>query len=61
MANQAELDRVWDIIERVGICMLTTRFAEGLPARPIEARTERSADTIWFVTDYRAPDGADNW
>jgi general stress protein 26 len=54
MANQAELDRVWDIIERVGVCMLTTRFAEGLRARPLEARPERSAGTIWFVTDLRS-------
>ncbi len=34
--------------------MLTTRFAEGLRARPLEARPERSADTIWFVTDLRS-------
>lgn len=54
MANQGELDRIWDIIERVGICMLTTRFAEGLRARPLEARPERSADTLWFVTDLRS-------
>ncbi len=31
-------DRVWDIIEKVGVCMLTTRFAGGLRARPVEAR-----------------------
>jgi general stress protein 26 len=54
MANQAELDRVWDIIERVGICMLTTRFAEGLRARPLEVRPERSANALWFVTDLRS-------
>jgi general stress protein 26 len=54
MGNQAELDRVWDIIERVGICMLTTRFADGLRARPLEARPERGAGTIWFVTDLRS-------
>lgn len=54
MANQVELDRVWDIVERVGVCMLTTRFANGLRARPLEARPERSADTIWFVTDLRS-------
>ncbi|MGB6797276.1 MAG: pyridoxamine 5'-phosphate oxidase family protein [Xanthobacteraceae bacterium] len=54
MANQPELDRVWDIIERVGICMLTTRFAGGLRARPLEARPERGANTIWFVTDLRS-------
>jgi general stress protein 26 len=43
--------RVWDIIERVGVCMLTTRFAGGLRARPLEARPDRHAGIIWFVTD----------
>jgi hypothetical protein len=35
------IDRVWDIVERVGIAMMTTRFAGGLPARPLEARPDR--------------------
>jgi general stress protein 26 len=54
MAEQPHLDRVWDIIERVGVCMLTTRFADGLRARPLEARPQRSAGVIWFVTDLRS-------
>jgi general stress protein 26 len=54
MTNQPELDRVWDIIERVGICMLTTRFAGGLRARPLEARPERAAGIIWFLTDLNS-------
>jgi general stress protein 26 len=51
MAEQSHLDRVWDIIERVGVCMLTTRFADGLRARPLEARPDRRAGVIWFLTD----------
>ena len=47
-------DRVWDIVEKVGVCMLTTRFAGGLRARPLEARPDRNAGLIWFVTDLRA-------
>jgi general stress protein 26 len=54
MANDVKLDRVWDIIERVGVCMLTTRFAKGLRARPLEARPEPSTGIIWFVTDLRS-------
>jgi general stress protein 26 len=49
MADQ--LDRVWDIVEAVGVCMLTTRFPGGLRARPLEARPDRAAGLIWFVTD----------
>jgi len=47
-------DRVWEIIETVGIAMLTTSFPGGLRARPVEARPERDAGLIWFVTDLRS-------
>jgi general stress protein 26 len=45
--------RVWDIIDNVGVCMLTTRFPGGLRARPVEARPDRDEHLIWFVTDVR--------
>jgi general stress protein 26 len=48
------IDRVWDIIEKVGIAMLTTRFSGGLRARPLEARPDRDAGIIWFLTDSRS-------
>ena len=41
-------------IERVGVCMLTTHSAQGLRARPVEARPDRTAGIIWFVTDLRS-------
>jgi general stress protein 26 len=53
MAESDKLDRVWDVIETVGVCMMTTRFADGLRARPLEARPDRRAGTIRFVTDTR--------
>jgi general stress protein 26 len=52
MAEQ-KIDRVWDIIEKVGICMLTTQFDSRLRARPLEARPDRDAGLIYFVTDMR--------
>jgi general stress protein 26 len=52
--GQADIDRVWEIIERVGIAMLTTRFPAGLRARPLEARPERDPGLIWFVTDLES-------
>ena len=54
MAEQGKIDRVWDIIERIGVCMLTTQFAGGLRARPLEARPDRDAGVVWFVTDLRS-------
>ena len=52
MADGDQLDRVWDIIERVGVCMLTTHSMKGLRARPVEARPDRAAGLIWFLTDH---------
>jgi general stress protein 26 len=51
---QEQRDRVWQIIEKVGIAMLTTGSDCGLRARPLEARPERDAGVIWFVTDIRS-------
>ena len=49
------IERVWEIIEKVGVCMLVTRFGGGLRARPLEARPDREAGLIFFVTDIRSP------
>jgi general stress protein 26 len=54
MSDQPSLDRVWDIIEGVGVCMLTTRFDGGLRARPVEPRPDRKASLIWVVTDLHS-------
>ena len=54
MTAQDHRNRVWDIIERVGVCMLTTHSGGGLRARPVEPRLDRSAGLIWVVTDRRS-------
>ena len=54
MSVEHHLDRVWDIIESAGVGMLTTRFAGGLRARPLEPRPERAAGLVWFLTDARS-------
>jgi general stress protein 26 len=51
--DHKHLDRVWEIISKVGVCMMTTRSADGLRARPLEARPDRDGGLIWFVTDVR--------
>jgi len=48
-------ERAWDIIEKVGICMLTTKTAGGkLKSRPVEARPDRSEGCIYVVTDVHS-------
>src|SRR5258707_10172591 len=54
MAEESKIDRVWDIIEKVGVCMLTTRFVGGWRGRPWEAGPDRHAGVVWFVTDLRS-------
>lgn len=55
MSQGKDIDRVWDIVEQVGVCMLTTQFAGGLRARPLEARPDRDAGLIFFITDIHSP------
>ena len=54
VSNQDEINRVWEVIEKVGVCMMTTRFSKGLRARPLEARADIEKSVIWFLTDRRA-------
>ena len=54
MSEQPNGERVWDIIERVGVCMLTTQAAGRLRARPIEARPDRKPGLIFAVTDIHS-------
>ena len=49
--EQNAISRVWDVIEKVRVGMLTTQFSGGLRARPLEARVDRDIGIIWFVTD----------
>ena len=53
MDKAEQIDRVWDILEKHSVGMLTTRFADGLRARPLDARPDREAGLIYFVTDVR--------
>ena len=53
MAPAPDTARVWDIIETVGVCMLTTHSSRGFRARPVEPRPDRAAGLIFFVTDVR--------
>lgn len=56
-------DRVWEIIEKVRVCMLTTCFDAGLRARPLEARVDRKSGHVLFVTDIHSAkrDEVDRW
>lgn len=50
---ETEMDRIWEIVGKASICMLTTNSIDGPRARPMEARPDREAEAIWFLTDRR--------
>lgn len=43
--------RVWELIEKIGFCMLTTRISGSLRARPMAAHAEPIENAIYFLTD----------
>ena len=52
MAND-EVERVWELMEKISICMLTTWDGNNLHSRPMDARSRRAENTIYFLTDAR--------
>jgi general stress protein 26 len=56
-SEQKHNERIWALIEEIGICMLTTQAADSLHARPVEARAssaDKAAGRIYVVTDVRS-------
>jgi len=53
LTEQNPISRIWDIVEKARVGMLTTQFSGGLRARPLQARPDRDAGIIWFITDVR--------
>jgi general stress protein 26 len=45
--------RVWELLEKSGVVMLTTRFAQGMRARPMEPRPDPNGRAVYFITDVR--------
>jgi general stress protein 26 len=52
-SQKSAQDHVWDIAEKIGICMLTTASDQGIRSRPMHAASDRDAGCIWFITDQR--------
>ena len=48
-----DIDRTWDLMEKIGFAMLVTRDGEQMRARPMSAFVERDHNAIYFLTDAR--------
>lgn len=48
-----DIDRVWELMKKIGFAMLVTRDGDKLRARPMSAYLERESNAILFLTDAR--------
>jgi general stress protein 26 len=55
MANiEHDNEKVWDLAEKIGFCMLTTQSGAELKARPMSAHGERVENAFYFLTDVES-------
>lgn len=48
-----DVDRVWTLMDKISICMLTTWDGSNLHSRPMDARSRPAENAIYFLTDAR--------
>jgi general stress protein 26 len=46
-----DVDRVWELMDTISICMLTTHDGEKIRSRPMAAFVRRDEDRVYFLTD----------
>ena len=51
--NARDVDRVWELMKKIGFAMLVTRDGDKLRARPMSAYLERENNAVYFLTDAR--------
>jgi general stress protein 26 len=51
--NAGNVDRVWELMNKIGFAMLVTSDGDKLRARPMSAYLKRDENAIYFLTDAR--------
>lgn len=51
--NAGNVDRVWELMNKIGFAMLVTSAGDKLRARPMSAYLKRDENAIYFLTDAR--------
>ena len=51
--SETDLDRVWEIMEDISVCMVTTHAGGRMRSRPMHAIADRDENTVYFITDTR--------
>ena len=49
----SDADRVWELMDNISTCMLTTHDGERIRSRPMAAFVRRDEDAIYFLGDAR--------
>jgi general stress protein 26 len=49
----SDLDRVWEIMEDISVCMVTTHAGGRMRSRPMHAIPDRDENAVYFITDTR--------
>jgi general stress protein 26 len=57
MTDKEPSERIWKLMEDIGVCMVVTHSGEGdaVRARPMAARPEIEHNAVYFLTDSGAP------
>jgi len=51
--SETDLDRVWEIMEDISVCMVTTHAGGQMRSRPMHAIPDRDENAVYFITDTR--------
>jgi general stress protein 26 len=51
--SEDDLDRVWEIMEDISVCLVTTHAGGRMRSRPMHAIPDRDENVIYFITDTR--------
>jgi len=49
----SDVDRVWELMDKISVCMLTTHDGEQVRSRPMAAVVRRDDDAVYFLGDAR--------
>jgi len=52
-AQLEDVERVWKLMEKIGVCMLASRDGERIRSRPMSARPRQAENVVYFLTDRR--------
>lgn len=55
MSSPEHKQKIWDLIRKIGVGMLTTEDGNELRARPMQLVQDAYDGTLWFFTDPKAP------